>query len=265
MDICSKCGEYVDFRHVNGVIVPIHSGGGCRGHYNTGKNSIRNTFQSKYTYNSFVNPNAWCPVCGDEVFFYQSPYGGRIYFDELGPPWPKHLCTDNSSSKPSGRSSWALHGYQSIVKRYQWQVEGWMPLICTKIVSGKGFTELQGLIDGLRRVTLYTDNAEVDFEDSPVLIRLVKGQPKLFEVSSLTRGSNQSITQSAVFQGFSDIFDLARTKHLSTHKPQRESIRHKAKKTKPANHQQNEKKPLETAMALAFRKAEEQEDGLPDK
>ncbi|CAG1011162.1 hypothetical protein BURK2_04192 [Burkholderiales bacterium] len=45
---------------------------------------------------SYVNPNATCPVCGAAVFFYQSPFGGRVFFDELGPPWPKHPCTDSS-------------------------------------------------------------------------------------------------------------------------------------------------------------------------
>lgn len=44
---------------------------------------------------SFVNPNARCPACGAQVFFYQSPYGGRVYFDALGWPWPKHPCTDS--------------------------------------------------------------------------------------------------------------------------------------------------------------------------
>lgn len=44
---------------------------------------------------TFVNPNANCPVCGAEVFFYQNQHGSRVYFDELGPPWPKHPCTDN--------------------------------------------------------------------------------------------------------------------------------------------------------------------------
>ncbi len=47
-------------------------------------------------YDSYVNPNARCPVCSDGVFFYQSPNGGRVFFDELGPPWPKHPCTDTS-------------------------------------------------------------------------------------------------------------------------------------------------------------------------
>ncbi len=51
----------------------------------------------KHVYtDSHVNPNARCPVCGAQVFFYQSPYGGRVFFDALGWPWPKHPCTDNS-------------------------------------------------------------------------------------------------------------------------------------------------------------------------
>lgn len=42
----------------------------------------------------FVNPNAKCPVCGAGVFFYANEYGSRVFFDDLGPPWPKHPCTD---------------------------------------------------------------------------------------------------------------------------------------------------------------------------
>ncbi|MGV4413723.1 hypothetical protein [Chryseobacterium sp. T1] len=45
---------------------------------------------------SFTNPNAKCPVCLANVFFYQNHYGSRVFFDELGPPWTKHPCTDNS-------------------------------------------------------------------------------------------------------------------------------------------------------------------------
>lgn len=42
----------------------------------------------------FVNPNAKCPVCGAGVFFYANEHGSRVFFDDLGPPWPKHPCTD---------------------------------------------------------------------------------------------------------------------------------------------------------------------------
>jgi hypothetical protein len=44
----------------------------------------------------FVVPNASCPVCGASVFYYQNEHGSRVFFDELGWPWPKHPCTDNS-------------------------------------------------------------------------------------------------------------------------------------------------------------------------
>ncbi len=43
----------------------------------------------------YVNPNANCPVCGAPVFYYQNELGSRVFFDELGPPWPKHPCTDH--------------------------------------------------------------------------------------------------------------------------------------------------------------------------
>src|SRR5262245_45044032 len=34
-----------------------------------------------------------CPRCGDSVFFVRHN-GGSVWFDELGPPWPKHGCFD---------------------------------------------------------------------------------------------------------------------------------------------------------------------------
>jgi hypothetical protein len=47
---------------------------------------------------AFVNPNARCPVCGEPVFYYR-----RVFFDELGPPWPKHPCTDNAPLRGKAR------------------------------------------------------------------------------------------------------------------------------------------------------------------
>jgi len=41
-------------------------------------------------------PNANCPVCGNRVHFRKFENGGRVFFDALGPPWPKHPCTDNT-------------------------------------------------------------------------------------------------------------------------------------------------------------------------
>lgn len=38
--------------------------------------------------------NAACPVCGAPVFFFSNENGSKVFFDSLGPPWPKHPCTD---------------------------------------------------------------------------------------------------------------------------------------------------------------------------
>jgi hypothetical protein len=59
--------------------------------------------KSAAVYDSFTIPNAACPVCDASVFFYQSPHGGRVFFDHLGPPWPKHPCTDRGSASQSPR------------------------------------------------------------------------------------------------------------------------------------------------------------------
>jgi hypothetical protein len=53
-----------------------------------------------------IRPNAKCPVCGAPVYFYQNEFGSRVFFDELGPPWPKHPCTDKDEhSIGRGRSA----------------------------------------------------------------------------------------------------------------------------------------------------------------
>lgn len=58
-------------------------------------------------------PNSKCPVCGDSVFFYESPYGGRVFFDDLGPPWPKHPCTDNRPYREfTAGDSWIRSGWR---------------------------------------------------------------------------------------------------------------------------------------------------------
>lgn len=39
-------------------------------------------------------PGLWCPC-----IFYQNEHGSRVFFDDLGPPWPKHPCTDNEPNR----------------------------------------------------------------------------------------------------------------------------------------------------------------------
>lgn len=67
-------------------------------------------------------PNANCPECNDPVFFYQNERGSRVFFDELGPPWPKHPCTDSGQFVPfaakqvDAKSSSACNAGWSVVE-----------------------------------------------------------------------------------------------------------------------------------------------------
>lgn len=70
----------------------------------------------------WARPNATCPVCGQLVYFYSNKSGSRVYFDEIGPPWPKHPCTDMPTRTiASGRTKPALYstavGRRKLAKR----------------------------------------------------------------------------------------------------------------------------------------------------
>ena len=43
----------------------------------------------------FVVPNATCRYCGASVFYYENEHGSKVFFNELGWPWPKHSCPGN--------------------------------------------------------------------------------------------------------------------------------------------------------------------------
>ena len=91
-------------------------------------------------FDSYVNPNARCPVCGASVFFYQSGAGGRVYFDELGPPWPKHTCTDTGGIGRTGnsiKSMVSLGTYLNATRAKSTRLDPnkWSPLQATKIES----------------------------------------------------------------------------------------------------------------------------------
>jgi hypothetical protein len=57
-----------------------------------GAPAIARPYRPRLTFESFTRPTT-CSYCGAEVYFYQSPYGGKVFFDRLGRPWPKHILT----------------------------------------------------------------------------------------------------------------------------------------------------------------------------
>ena len=47
------------------------------------------------THGSWCNAATWqtkCPSCKAPVFFFQCDCGSKVFFDELGDPWPQHDC-----------------------------------------------------------------------------------------------------------------------------------------------------------------------------
>jgi hypothetical protein len=68
------------------------------------------------------------------VYFYRSPSGGRVFFDDLGPPWPKHPCTDNPSV------TWEQAGKvfqrpQANIRVPAWKLAGWTSIEIIKITK----------------------------------------------------------------------------------------------------------------------------------
>jgi len=65
----------------------------------------------------YTVPNSRCPVCSASVYFYESSHGGRVFFDSLGPPWPRHPCTSNETGlKISSTliSSWYIEDWREL-------------------------------------------------------------------------------------------------------------------------------------------------------
>lgn len=137
------------------------------------------------SYDSYVVPNARCPVCGGDVFFYQSPSGGRVFFDELGPPWPKHPCTDNSSWQRSTTAVLGARGYQSAIRSRIPRSEEWHPLVLYRRHRGVQFDRLyvNHQTNGLAGVFLQVPKAA--FDGVPIFWRRAPNQPGHIELSAI--------------------------------------------------------------------------------
>lgn len=87
MSICSRCGNPVEFRYINGRCIPMHFEGGC-----IGSNSSVNDYSGYNTCYESTSFSTNCPECGDRVFFIRHN-GGCVWLDPpLGWPWYKHGC-----------------------------------------------------------------------------------------------------------------------------------------------------------------------------
>jgi hypothetical protein len=128
-------------------------------------------------------PNATCPVCGATVFFYVSPHGGRVFFDSLGPPWPKHPCTDNPRVAVTRLGSGAVRAPRPPP---EWKSEGWSVLSNLAIRQEGKCTFVTGTTDEpLRHHTFGFEGSARFTKDDPILCRRAPNGIGEFELSYL--------------------------------------------------------------------------------
>lgn len=142
---------------------------------------------------SYVNPNAHCPVCGCPVYFYRSPYNGRVFFDALGWPWPKHHCTDNRREPQRATQTTGA----TPAPEPTWRQEGWSPLLSPRVSHGVERSGIRGDCETGFVDLVLPRGTKIDRE-SPILIRQVF--PDLLEATFLA--SNHSSTQPIVTVAF---------------------------------------------------------------
>lgn len=151
---------------------------------------------------SLTIPNSKCPCCGESVFYYQSPYGGRVFFDDLGPPWPKHPCTSGDITQTVAR------------KLQSWQKEGWRTLAAVLIEKSNthsGVYVISGTSDQSQYKFCFTAEEIVMAE----IVRYRPVKPRQFEVSILDY--NTTNTDWLVWSGvlFTDEAEAATSAPLS--------------------------------------------------
>lgn len=134
------------------------------------------------TVESYVNPNAHCPVCGAAVYFYRSPYDGRVFFNELGWPWPKHGCTDNRGDPLRMTRSSIARGTPRAEPA--WRAVDWRPLVASKVYSAGDRLQVTGDLDN-RFHEFYLPNCEDLDAHSPIFVRAQDGRPDIFDMTYL--------------------------------------------------------------------------------
>lgn len=264
MQKCDRCGGEIIFRDDGGVCTLIHLSGGCSDYHGdgwrTGSLSEDQLHRNTCTYESFVNPNAKCPDCGAPVFFYQSQYGGRVFFDELGPPWSKHPCTDNpANSKPRKptKTPLATPKFDS-TKRYGWEASGWSPFIIIEMkeLHTAPIIQFRGWYNN-EILRLYVPDGDLLPENSPVHIR-PKGNGK-YELATIfaARSGNHDI-RSKMYIAYDDLVVAAEAYADKSNRrgAKQKTVREPQNKPKTTSSHATKKK---TAIEIAFGKVQKKE------
>jgi len=120
-------------------------------------------------------------VCGEEVWYYQNEFGSRVFFDEIGWPWPKHPCTDNvararvdtSWKSPHTRS---LEGILEIARAAQ--EIGFDPAVKFRFRFGESPWDLLSVIMTIRRgfENVIKAKSIVPFLNEPIFVTFVSAK-----------------------------------------------------------------------------------------
>jgi len=151
------------------------------------KNKSQITSLPHHSYDTFVNPNAHCPVCGIPVFFYQSESGSRVFFDELGPPWSKHTCTDNQQLKTPNKlikrnSPLKQDASTSEITLFHWQQIGWEPFLSQEMHTvHNSFLAITGIYKS-KITTVYLQINLVFSKNTPIQLKTIDNHS--FEMST---------------------------------------------------------------------------------
>lgn len=202
MAICNDCGKEIDLITKNGKVIKIHKNGSC-----VKKSLDRLSYSPKtnLSYDYFVNPNSSCPVCKKSVFYYENSFGSKVYFDFLGPPWPKHFCTnrENESRALKRLGNVKSRDYiKDIALKNMLKAGKWVPFILYQAVylkEYKGyFYSLQGYVgDDLLTITLVPSKKISIHLNNIVFIRKVKDE--FYEITALIDGDELFIYTCVAF------------------------------------------------------------------
>jgi hypothetical protein len=203
---------------------------------------------------SFTIPNASCPVCGESVFYYCNNYGSSVFFDELGPPWPKHPCTDNST-KILPKPFRSLPRSEHLPTKPKWQKNGWelFQLEAITEIDRKTFRLQLSSPSTLLRLTLYVFRKYLASPTGTMHIF-----PENLGIFTASTG-NGKYRVSALIESLTPIKFDAHDSRIGLHdSPKQEQPKHAKKslnRSKPRKQKQRIKTSTPTSLSLAFEKA----------
>lgn len=137
--------------------------------------------------------NAKCPECRAEVYYLPFRNGGGAYFDKLGPPWPKHPCTDDTKRY----SPYTKSGKPRLtVKPTEFEETGWLPFILRNVEFFSVGTIIHGVaLDNPTVLHFGTRNVNLDLDrQRPIHFRCREDGSKRVDINYFRNSEDQPVS-----------------------------------------------------------------------